>query len=218
MHADAETAPPYPLFGLLEAPGRRKARAASMPDASDDDLIRMFRNGDADAFDVLFDRHYASVYAFARSTLSSRDGAEEILQETFLAVARTARTYTPRGRFKAWLMRIVRNRCLNRLASQRRRRAALGEGPLEPADPASPEPPPTRRAEQNETLAAVRAAMQQLPDRQREALALYAFDELTYAEVAEVLQMPAGTVKTLIHRARANLARVLEAPSEESET
>ena len=97
----------------------------AMDDVSDDDLIRMYRAGDADAFDVLFDRHHVSVFNFARVMLRQTQDAEEVMQETFLAVARSARTYTPRDRFRPWLLRIVRNRCLNRLEARRVRQAAI---------------------------------------------------------------------------------------------
>jgi len=183
---------------------------------SDDDLIRMYREGDAEAFDTLFDRYYTSVYNFARTMLGGAGGAEEVLQETFLAVAQTARTYTPRGRFRAWLMRIVRNRCLNRIESRRRQRAALAGSSLDVVEIASDDPPPARQAEANEQRAILRAAVASLPDRQREAIALYAFEQMTYREIAEVLEVPTNTVKTLIHRARANLARSLESPQGQS--
>ena len=119
----------------------------AMGTVSDDDLILMYREGDAEAFDALFDRYHTAVYNFARAMLGRAGGGEEVLQETFLAVARTARTYTPRGRFRAWLMRIVRNRCLNRLQSERLRRAALTESGLSVGEVASHDPPPPRAAE-----------------------------------------------------------------------
>ena len=92
---------------------------------TDDDLLLMYRNGDVDAFDALFDRHHAAVYSFARTMLGDSLGPEEMLQEAFLTVARQAKKYEPRGRFRPWLMRIVRNRCLNRLAAVKARREML---------------------------------------------------------------------------------------------
>ena len=68
---------------------------------TDDDLVRMFRDGDADAFDALFDRHHAPVFNFARMMLGAADGADVIMQETFLAVARSAGSYRGEGRFRA---------------------------------------------------------------------------------------------------------------------
>ncbi len=92
----------------------------------------MWRDGDADAFDTLFDRHYAAVFHFARTMLGDEHAAEEVLQETFLAVAQSD-SYLPRGLFRGWLMRIVRNRCLNRIDARRAQRWSLpGDGLREP--------------------------------------------------------------------------------------
>ncbi len=188
-----------------------------MNDITDDELIRMYRNGDAEAFDTLFDRYHASVYHFARTMLGDSEGPEEVLQETFLAVARTADRYTPRDRFRAWLMRIVRNRCLNRIESRRVRRAVLAEGGWGMVEPASEGPAPSGQVETDEQTAIVRAAIAGLPDRQREAIALYAFEQMTYREIAEILEIPINTVKTLIHRARATLAKALEPDHQQQE-
>ena len=76
---------------------------------TDDDLMAMYRKGDADAFDTLFDRHYAAVYNFARRMLLDSHRAEDVLQETFLAVMRTAEHYPSKGFFRTWLLRICRS-------------------------------------------------------------------------------------------------------------
>jgi RNA polymerase sigma-70 factor, ECF subfamily len=182
-----------------------------MDTVTDDDLILMYGQGDAEAFEVLFDRHHTSVYNFAHTMLGPADGAaEEVMQETFLAVAHAAGQYAPRGQFRSWLMRIVRNRCLNRIQSQRARQGLLAGGGPDVAELPCDEPTPPRRAEAAEQAAVVRAAVADLPDRQREAIALYAFEEMTYRQIAGILDMPINTVKTLIHRARAALAQSLE--------
>ena len=185
-----------------------------MSDVSDDDLIRLYREGDADAFDALFDRYDGPVYRFASAMLSDGAGAEEVLQETFLSVSRAAQRYEPRGAFRTWLMRIVRNRCLNRLESERVRRRVIRQGGLRVIDPPSPGPSPTDRAEMNEQMRRVRDAVAALPDRQREALALYAFDRMSYRDIGAVLGAPVNTVKTLIHRARAGVAAAMEERSD----
>jgi RNA polymerase sigma-70 factor (ECF subfamily) len=180
-----------------------------MESVSDDDLVLMYRNGDAEAFDALFDRYSTPAYNFARMMLGGGDGADEVLQEAFLAVARGAQAYEPRGRFRPWLMRIVRNRCLSHIESERTRMAVLSQGGLERIEPASREPPPETAAQANESAERLRAAISALPDRQREAITLRAFEQMQYHEIAEVLAMPVNTVKTLIHRARAGLAQTL---------
>ncbi len=178
---------------------------------TDDDLFLMFREGQADAFDVLFDRHYVGVYNFARTMLREAGAAEEVLQETFLAVARAVKTYEPRGTFRTWLLRIVRNRCLNRLEAQRAQRQVLADdGAALVLQYPSREPSPPQQALGNEQTDRVRRAVAALPDRQREAIALYTFEGMPYQQIADVLDLPINTVKTLIHRARARLAGCLD--------
>ena len=176
---------------------------------ADDDLVRMYREGDADAFDALFDRYHAPVFNFARMMLGGADGAEVVLQETFLAVARSAGSYRGDGRFRPWVMRITRNLCLNRLRAERTRRRILAEDGTV-LDPPSKAPGPPELAESGERINDVRRHIADLPDRQREAIVLYAFEQMPYREIAATLEVPLGTVKTLIHRARAALARALE--------
>ena len=180
-----------------------------MEQISDDDLVRLYRDGDAEAFDTLFDRHYVSVYNFARTMLGNAGGPEEVLQEVFLTVAQGAAQYTPQGRFRPWLMRIVRNQCLNRLRAERLRRATVAQSRLEFVDPAADQPDPSETVDADERAAIVRQAVAELPDKQREAIALYAFEHMMYREIAEVTQTPINTVKTLILRARAGLAEKL---------
>jgi RNA polymerase sigma-70 factor (ECF subfamily) len=184
-----------------------------MNDLTDDDLIALHRDGDPEAFEVIFDRYQGPVFGFARHLLGEHDGAQEVLQETFLAVARAAERYEGRGRFRAWIMRIARNRCLHRLAAERARQQALARGGLHPWRPV---PAPPEQVAVDEELALVQQGLRRLPERQREALVLYAFEQMTYGEIAEVLELPPGTVKTLIHRGRARLARSLE--QQETET
>ena len=181
-----------------------------MPDLSDDDLVAMFRDGDADAFESLFDRYRAPVYNFARMMLGQADGAEDVLQETFLALARSGERYQPRGRFKPWLMRVARNLCLNRIQSQRLRPHVVASGSLDYAASPAPQPTPAEQVEANERLAILRRRISELPERQREAILLYAFEQMAYRDIAEALDVPIGTVKTLIHRARATLAQAFE--------
>jgi len=186
-----------------------------LSDLSDEELIQMYREGDAVAFDVLFDRYRAPVYNFARTMLNGSDRAEDVMQETFLAVARAAKRYEARGFFRTWLMRIVRNLCLNCIGFERARRAVVAQSGLNIVEPTSPEPCPPDRAEQDEQMALVRAAIAELPERQREAIVLYAFEQMPYREIAHVLDVPLNTVKTLIHRARATLAHAIEQHPEE---
>ena len=182
----------------------------------DDDLILMYRNGDAEAFDTLFDRYYLSVYNFARMMLGGSGGAEDVLQEAFMTLAQAARTYTPVGKFRPWLMKVVRNLCLNKLRSQRVLRNVITQSESNSVHVLSNNPSPCDQAEAHEQTAIIRVAIGHLPDRQREAITLYAFEEMSYREIAEVLETPINTVKTLIHRARASLAQTLDTDRKET--
>jgi RNA polymerase sigma-70 factor (ECF subfamily) len=176
-------------------------------EAADDELICRFRDsGDAQAFEALFHRHSRRVFNFARGMMGNAQAAEELLQETFLSVARSAKQYSPQGYFRTWLLRITRNLCLNAIQA-RKLRAVVGpfDGPLEEWRNAKAANP-LLCAQRSEEIDALQAAIGRLPERQRDAILLYAFDDMQYLEIAQVLEVPVNTVKTLIHRARAALA------------
>ncbi len=181
-----------------------------MEDVSDEELFLMHREGDPDAFEVLFARHHRSVYAFACFMLGREDGAADVMQETFLAMARAAQRYEPRGRFRPWMMRIARNFCLNRLRAARSRREAMPAIGTDPADAASGAPGPAEKMEWKERSAGLARAIRTLPEGQREAILLRAFEEMSYQEISQALDAPLNTVKTWIHRARCTLAERLK--------
>ena len=181
-----------------------------LDEISDDQLLLMFRRGSADAFEVLFDRYHTSVFNFACYMLDGVDGAADVMQEAFLTVASKADQYEPRGRFRAWLMRIVRNLCLNRLRAESARRRVIAEVGLDFLAPAAPQGNPARQAALNEQQEALTRWIKELPVNQREALVLRVFESMKYREIGEALGVPLNTVKTWLHRARATLAERLE--------
>ena len=188
-----------------------------MNDLTDDDLMRLFLGGETAAFDGLFDRYHAQVYRYAVAVLGPGGEAEDVLQETFLAVVQSVADYHAQGKFRLWLMRIARNRCLRRLQAARLREKVMPRGDLEPAETPSPQPGPLHEAQAGEARRSVESAIQSLPQRQREALGLFAMKEWTYQEIADVMAAPLNTVKTLIRRARIDLARRLAAWNEETD-
>jgi len=183
---------------------------ASVADLTDDDLMMLYRDGTPEAFDLIFGRWRTPVYNFARMMLGEDGMAEEVLQETFLAVARAAPRYEPRGRFRPWLMRIARNHCLNRVEAERVRRETAIALDMRLSEAVSTDAGPVRLLQMKEGMAALRLEITRLPERQREAILLYAMEQMSYQEVAAVLDVPINTVKTLIHRARATLAHTME--------
>lgn len=173
---------------------------------SDDELMRNYRDTrDPHAFDSLFQRHGTRVYRYACGMLGCPVSAEEVLQEVFLTLIQSAHRYQPRGCFGTWLLRITRNRCLNHLESQRLRRIASTDGAGE--EPASPKPGPLQQVVAADQFSRVQQAILRLPAPQREAILLYAMQDMDYRHIAQVLDVPVNTVKALIYRARLTLAK-----------
>ena len=169
----------------------------------DGELVVRVASGDSGAFEALYERYVRPVYALALRRLGDRDSAEDAVQETFAAVWRSARTYKPaRGPAAPWLFSIARNAAVDRL----RARVALAE-PGEAADTA---PGPPERAEQDWLSWRVHRAFEELPESEREVLALAYWGGRSQSEIAAELQIPLGTVKTRTRTALSRLAELLD--------
>ena len=157
-------------------------------------MISLVGAGDARAFSTLYDRHSRAVYSLAWRMMGERQSAEDLAQEAFLKVWRSAGTYRPhRGSARAWILSVVRNRGVDRLRSRATRRRTR-----EVAKTEAPGPHPNEvfaQAWGNHRQERVREALRGIPREQREVLALLHFRGLTQAEVSERLGLPLGTVK-----------------------
>ena len=187
-----------------------------MDELSDEELMVLYKSGREEAFDLLYERHRTGLYFYLLRMCQSRPLAEELLHDILFKVARSAPTYEARGRFRPWLYRIACNHCLNTLASAPHRRDAavipLTAVP-EPAAPTAGEPGAI--AEARETRDTVLAAIAGLEPRYRSAMILREMLALSIEEVAQALEVPVGTVKTLLFRGRERLRRRLSGLSEE---
>jgi RNA polymerase sigma-70 factor (ECF subfamily) len=170
-------------------------------DAHDRELLASHLAGDGDAFGELVRRHQGRLWAVALRTLGDREEAADALQDALLSAYRRADSYRGEARVTTWLHRIVVNACLDRV----RRESVRPTVPLperEGADPADPRDPLAER----ETAVEVQAALATLPADQRVAIVLVDLQGMSVDEVAAVLQVPAGTVKSRCSRGRARLA------------
>lgn len=188
-----------------------------MPDtdqhADDDDLMRRFADGAADAFDVLYHRYARPVYNVALMILRDPSLAEDVLQETFLRLIRGAATYEPQGHFRAWLMTICRNLCLNRIAGRKARQELAESSGFRLVEGRCHGLTPREEVCLRDDVARLCQALDALPENQRIAVLMFALDGMRYGDIAAVLDCPVNTVKTWIHRGRSTLANSLVEPA-----
>ncbi len=169
-------------------------------------LIERSREGDQDAFRQLVERYQGAVHNLAYRMLGDPNDAEDAAQEIFMRIYRQLGRYDPSRKFSTWTLAIATNYCIDQL---RRRRMQLV--PLENIIPwaRSREVGPEGEAITQEARDDVQRLIMRLPEKYRAPLVLRYFEELSCAEIAEVLGMPEGTVKTQIHRARKALGKAL---------
>jgi RNA polymerase sigma-70 factor (ECF subfamily) len=167
--------------------------------------------GDREAWRALYEQHGDFAFRVAARFLADESEARDVAHDVFVDVFTRVSTYRPEGRFRTYLYRVVANRCLNERARVRhRRRAAAGsdEDALAavPDGAGSPEDHLARAQEAKR----VRAAIARLPDRQRLAVILSRFEELSYEKIAAALETTVSSVESLLFRARRTLAQELE--------
>ncbi|MGH9247343.1 MAG: sigma-70 family RNA polymerase sigma factor [Acidimicrobiales bacterium] len=155
--------------------------------------IRTAAEGDLRAFESLMRAYQAHVFRFLRHLVGDATLAEDLTQETFLRVYRRLGSFRFQSKFSTWLFQIARNAATDELRSQQRRARLLTMAPAPPGPSA-----PDARAE-------LQAALASLSPTLREALLLVEIFGLAYAEVAEVLALPVGTVKSRVFHARQRL-------------
>jgi RNA polymerase sigma-70 factor (ECF subfamily) len=179
-------------------------------DAEDAELLRAVARGDEAAFARVYDRYGAILLGLMLRILRSRPEAEDVLQEVFLQVWQQARSFDPaRGRAFTWLATLARSRAIDRLrAVDSRERAA--QRSAEDGQPPANEPRAWAEEEaiRAERAEAVRAALAELPEEQRQVLILAYLDGMSQTEIAAAKNQPLGTVKT---RTRTGLKRLSEA-------
>jgi RNA polymerase sigma-70 factor, ECF subfamily len=193
----------------------RAAVPAAQRDSTrpDEDLIGDLARGSQESLGPLYARYAGVIFHLAEPSLG-RAAAEEIVQDVFLAIWRTARTFDPgQGAFRPWLFQLAHWKILNELRRRRRRPTEQpGDDDGDDVFGHLPDhaPGPEERAWQIEHEQIVKAALETLPARQRQAVALAFLDDMTHEQVAQTLHVPLGTAKTRIRSGlkilRANLA------------
>lgn len=177
------------------------------PGTHDPDRDLMFRiaDGDAAAYRLLVTRHLDRILAFAERHVGVRAEAEDIAQECFARVWRTAATWTPQAKVTTWLHRVTYNLCIDRL---RRRRPTVDVEDTVLTDTADG---PERALARAQTSDRVARAIDELPERQRAAILLVHFQELSGAEASAILDVSIEALESLLARGRRALRTALSA-------
>ena len=182
-------------------PSSSPAAVLENSSTTDERLMLDFTQGSSDAFSELFRRYKQPIYGFFRRRVSDPSHAEELTQETFLALLRAASRYQPRALFRTYLYAIG----FKILRAHRRKaafRATFFGRPNHLPDPA--------KQDATESGLWVRRAVEKLDPLDREILMLREFEQLSYSEIADLLQIPLNTVRSRLFRARTALRDLLE--------
>jgi RNA polymerase sigma factor (sigma-70 family) len=175
---------------------------------TDEQLMSAYAAGDRAAFQALFDRYAALLFAMARRRLSSEDDARDVVQQTLLQLHRARHDYRPGAPFRPWLFTIALNLVREQYRKRKRRKEHGLEGTDAPPEAASA--PEVEALDEHRVRAArVRAALASLPDQQREVIELHWFEESPYDEIAKILGASVAAVRVRAHRGYERLRQIL---------
>ena len=181
-----------------------------------EELVARVAEGDEYAFQILVNRHQTSVLNLIYRFLGDRLKSEDLAQETFLQVWRSAKTYQRKSKFTTWLYRICANLCLNEIKSARRKKwlQFFKNNPdskqSENEDLLDESPNPEDLLLARERNQQITNALQSLPENQRIALILKRYDNFSYEEISRVLGCSIAAVESLLVRAKRTLQKKLE--------
>ncbi len=175
--------------------------------ADDGELIARFKGGDLSGFEELVRKYQDRVYNLCRYMIQDPHDAQDAAQDAFLKAYQNLKAFKPDASLYTWLYRIAVNTCLD---CKKKSRPEQAEDESVIDDLASTELSPEQRYQSKEIGQAIQAALQKLPEHLRAAIVLKEIEELSYEEIAAVLDTSLGTVKSRISRAREELRRLLQ--------
>jgi RNA polymerase sigma-70 factor (ECF subfamily) len=195
-------------MAAMLAPSLARVSTARTFTADDDaSLVSLALAGQAEAFGTLVERYDRAVYNLCLRTLRDSEEAKDASQEAFFKAFRALRTFRPGAKFSTWIFSIAYHACCDRL--NRRRRYSDAEIP----DRADPAPGPELQLERLDDASRLRAAIDALPEKYRTVITMYHLQGHQYEEIARVLDLPMGTVKTHLFRAKEQLRKMIGSPA-----
>ncbi|HWD41609.1 MAG TPA: sigma-70 family RNA polymerase sigma factor [Fimbriimonas sp.] len=192
-------------------------KEGQIPDAL---LIERFQRGDNRALDTLIERHQARAYQYAYRLCRDRDTAADVVADAYVRVYRAAHTFKGQSAFTTWLYRILTNCFLDMRKKASSRPSVSLETTLQTEDGGmdrqfeSDDLSPHDEAERSERERSIQAAVELLPEYQKVMITMFHVEMLSYEEIAQILDLPIGTVKSRLNRARLGLRMALEPEKE----
>ncbi|MFN2461528.1 MAG: RNA polymerase sigma factor [Candidatus Velthaea sp.] len=180
--------------------------------AGDDVLVAAAVAGNAEAFGTLVERYERAVFHLTLRTLRDAEEAKDATQEAFFKAYRALHTFRPGAKFSTWIFTIAYHACCDRLARRKR------YSPDELHETADPAAGPETQAERNDEARRLHSAVDALPEKYRTVVTLFHLQGKQYEEIAAVLDLPMGTVKTHLFRAKELLRKALEETTLEKRT
>ena len=182
-----------------------KGEGIAMTHDPDRDLVLRAQAGETEAFSELVRRHERVVYNLAFRFMRNETQADDMAQETFLKAYRLLKGFRAEARFSTWLYRVTSSVCLTEISRRKRR----GEVELTPGHLSGPETS-VDPVQPSDTHEIIRRCVNRLPERYATIMTLYYLKEVSYEEIAETMNIPMGTLKTWMHRARRQLRTIVE--------
>lgn len=185
----------------------------------DADIVRRCQEGQTDLMEILIDRHRIALYSLCRKLAKDPDDADDLFQDTWVNVMKNVDRFSPEHRFTTWLFSICVNRYRDRYRKRKRwlwrvkRYASAEEQQRVMEDARSTEPAPDRRVLRSEAEVQVRLGLDRLDDALRIPIILHYLRGRTISEIAGILRVPDGTVKTRLSRGREKLRKLVEEAS-----
>jgi RNA polymerase sigma-70 factor (ECF subfamily) len=201
-------------------------KAKIKPPVGDSELLSRHLEGDPQAFAELVERYRQELFGFLTRFLGDATTAEDVFQETFLQLHISAGTFDLSRRLKPWLFTIAANKARDSMRSRARRQTAPLDAPISGAQGEgstyadlipSGIPSPVEDVANLETRQAVQSIVKRMPENLRMVLLLGYFQELPYKEIADILDVPLGTVKSRLHAAVKHFARQWKSAARKSE-
>lgn len=216
LRSEPDPGSPRTLAQRMAAPDS-KTRSRSSQDLPDEVLFDKYRKGDLECLRTLIDRYRDELYRFLVRLVGDRTAAEDVFQDTFLQIHLSAATFDAERRFRPWLFTIAANKGRDHLRKKGRRQtldlsapvggAASQDGPTYVDLLKIDMPGPDQRLDSAERDAKVQQVLEAMPPLLKEILLLAYFQRLSYANIAEDLGIPLGTVKSRLHAAVASFAQ-----------